>query len=198
MSAATGGAAGTVRLLSYLGLIPFAAGSAPAWGLDGPLRAEAVRAVTVYGAVILSFIGAVHRGRVLAAPPDEERAAAWLMWGVVPSLFGWTAILLPHPVTVPALIAALALAWGADRRAVASGRLPTWYGRMRDRLSLLVDRAPRRSVGVGSLYWSPAGLAGMVRRPPWAGSPQIVYHLPGHRLRGPLSVSACKKLCQSR
>lgn len=129
---------GTARALSYLGLIPFVAGTVLAWlPVDG-LRAAAIHSVTLYGAVILSFIGAVHWGRVISAPLEDPFGSLWLMAAVVPSLLGWLALQLPAPWTVLLLLAGFALAWNGDRRATRAGLLPSWYGHMRDRLTLVV------------------------------------------------------------
>ncbi|MBP2316050.1 hypothetical protein J2852_005411 [Azospirillum soli] len=91
-----------------------------------------------YAAIILSFIGAIHWGRLLAAPDTEPHPAAWLCWGVVPSLLGWGAVLLPHGLTLPVLLAGFVLVWAVDQRATTAGRLPAWYGRRRTSLTILV------------------------------------------------------------
>jgi len=128
----------TVRLLSYGGLIPFVAGAALAWALDGNLRTAAVRAVIVYAVAILSFIGAIHWGRVLSGQEGEGAGPVWLAWGVTPSLLGWFAALLPPVWTLAVLILSFALAWAADRRAVGEGRYPGWFGTMRTVLTAVV------------------------------------------------------------
>ncbi len=129
---------GTARTLSHLGLIPFVAGAVLAWMPVDVLRPHALWAVAVYGAVILSFIGAVHWGRVIAAPLDDPFGSLWLLWAVVPSLLGWFAMLLPLTASIPLLLVGFAMAWEGDRRAVGAGLLPGWYGRMRTRLTLIV------------------------------------------------------------
>lgn len=128
----------TARVLSYLGLLPFLGGSALAWATGGGIRLAAVQAVVVYAATILSFIGAIHWGRILAVPDTEPHPTAWLCWGVAPSLLGWGAVLLPHGLTVPVLLVTFVLAWAVDQRATKAGRLPGWYGRMRTPLTTLV------------------------------------------------------------
>ncbi|CDK99985.1 conserved membrane protein of unknown function [Magnetospirillum gryphiswaldense MSR-1 v2] len=129
---------GTARALSYLGLIPFIAGILVAWAPFPELRAQALTAVAIYGAVILSFIGAVHWGRVITAPAEDPLGSLWLIWAVAPSLLGWFATLLPSTGTMPVLIIGFVLAWFGDRRAVQAGLLPLWYGHMRDRLTVVV------------------------------------------------------------
>lgn len=130
---------GTARAFSYFGLIPFVAGAMLAWVAgDGVVRNQALSGVAAYGAVILSFIGAIHWGRVIADKGDDQQGAVWLAWGIVPSLLGWTAVLLPAAATFPLLFAGFGLSWAADRRAASAARLPAWYGAMRDRLTVIV------------------------------------------------------------
>ncbi|TWA74729.1 uncharacterized protein DUF3429 [Azospirillum brasilense] len=130
--------ASVVRLLSYGGLIPFVGGTALAWMAEGDGQAAVVRAVVVYAVSILSFIGAIHWGRVLSGRDGETSGPAWLAWGVAPSLLGWGATLLPSGLTVPALILSFLLAWAVDRSAAADGRYPRWFGTLRTRLTIVV------------------------------------------------------------
>ncbi|MBK3732687.1 DUF3429 family protein [Azospirillum brasilense] len=130
--------ASVVRLLSYGGLIPFVGGAALAWMAEGDVRAAVVRAVVVYAVSILSFIGAIHWGRILSGRDGETSGPAWLAWGVTPSLLGWGATLLPSGLTVPALILTFLLAWAVDRSAAADGRYPRWFGTLRTRLTIVV------------------------------------------------------------
>lgn len=130
--------AANVRLLSYGGLIPFVAGGVLAWATDGAWRAFALQAVIVYAVAILSFIGAIHWGRVLAGREEERSGAAWLFWGVTPSLLGWFAVLLPPALTLMVLVLSFAATWAADRLAVTEGRYPGWFGRLRTVLTSVV------------------------------------------------------------
>ncbi|MBK3800023.1 DUF3429 family protein [Azospirillum brasilense] len=130
--------ASVVRLLSYGGLVPFVGGTALAWMAEGDGQAAVVRAVVVYAVSILSFIGAIHWGRVLSGRDGETSGPAWLTWGVAPSLLGWGATLLPSGLTVPALILSFLLAWAVDRSAAADGRYPRWFGTLRTRLTIVV------------------------------------------------------------
>jgi len=130
----------TIQVLSYLGLIPFVAGAGLAWAVgDDLVRPHALASVYFYGAVILSFIGAMHWGRVLVSPQEGTGDRSWLVWGVAPSLVGWFALLLPHYLSVPLLIIGLGLTWTADHKAIRAGLFPAWYGQMRNRLTTIVS-----------------------------------------------------------
>lgn len=91
----------TAQTLGLLGLLPFFALALLAWLPETatigavPAPRFVQLALAGYTAAILSFLGAVHWGFALA---DEAMPAALqrrsLSWGVVPSLLGWTALLL--------------------------------------------------------------------------------------------------------
>lgn len=137
MGMATNTIALPFRLLGYGGLIPFAAAAAVA--LLGPphWRALALPALAAYGAVILSFLGAVHWGLALRAPP-EEASAAWprLGLGVLPALVGWVALLLPARPGLLLLGAGVVAVAAVEAVAARRGLVPRDYLGLRWALSL--------------------------------------------------------------
>jgi hypothetical protein len=110
------------QALGLLGLLPFFALATLAWLPDdatvGRIGAAqlAQRALVAYCAVVLSFLGAVHWGVILASPATSPPAArSQLTWGVIPSLLGWLALLMMFLglalwIVLAFLIADLALA----------------------------------------------------------------------------------------
>ncbi len=123
-------------LLSGLaGLIPFWA--APALALmhvmsDVSIATEAAM-YTIYGAIILGFLGGVRWGVAMQAqttPPGRV-----LILAVLPSVLGFGAVFVHWSMgevwgwalIILGLLAQLA--W--DRAAVSSAVLPAWYGRLR-------------------------------------------------------------------
>lgn len=125
------------RALAYLGLLPFVLPTAAL--LFGPAgwHAAALDALRAYGAVILSFLGAVHWGLGLREPALAQQ---WHVfgWGVLPALTGWIALLLPASSGLTLLIGGYALQYGADRHATLLDALPLWYERLRLRLSVVM------------------------------------------------------------
>lgn len=125
------------RLFGYAGLLPFAAGAALALLGPAPWRGFAVSALAAYGAVILSFLGAVHWGLALRATAEEAPAALpRLGLGVVPSLIGWIALLLPLRSGLVLLAAGVLATTAVESVAVRRGLLPRNYLALRWQLSL--------------------------------------------------------------
>lgn len=123
------------RWLGLAGLLPFYACALALW--LGPPDASALSVLLAYAAVILSFLGAVHWGRALASP--EQQNWSVLGWSVAPALIGWLAA--GWMDAAPALLLLIVGFWAAfvvDMRAVADGRFPRWYLALRKLLSALV------------------------------------------------------------
>ena len=80
------------RYLGHAGLLPFVAGALLVWLVRPEVRADVAFALSAYAALIASFLGGIHWGLAFrqAQPPS-----AWLVWGVLPSLLVWPALLMP-------------------------------------------------------------------------------------------------------
>lgn len=98
-------------LLTAAGAVPFlfCGGLVLLDPVDSP---TAIQALIAYGAVILSFLGAVHWGFVLggqvAAAPETGRRILGL--GVLPALIGWLALLILLRLHAPAFALFILLA----------------------------------------------------------------------------------------
>jgi len=125
-----------VAVLGYAGLLPFIACVLGIAALDGAPRQFAVRALVAYGAVILSFLGAVHWGLLLrAAQAPVQRQ---LVIGVLPSLAAWAALLLQDRQALAVLVVAFGVFWLYEHRVAGLALLPADYLRLRRSLSLAV------------------------------------------------------------
>jgi hypothetical protein len=124
--------------LGLAGLLPFLGTALAAQLGPDSLRPAALAALLGYGAVILSFLGAVHWGFALRAAPGSAEAAATplrLVFGVTPSLIAWVALLLPVAPGL-ALLAAAVLGTAACETALAArGLVGAGYLRLRWGLS---------------------------------------------------------------
>ncbi len=137
-------------LLGIAGLIPFVAAALGALGSTDPARAaRSIGALVAYGAVILAFLGGVLWGFVLGGPAPEAyavRAAREryrLVFGALPALVGWVALLaqlllgLPD-VALAILIAAFVAAVAVEADLRRRGLVPAGYMWLRWGLSIVV------------------------------------------------------------
>jgi hypothetical protein len=121
-------------VLGYGGLVPFVVAVLGIALLDGELRALAARALLAYGAVILSFLGAVHWGLLLERPvPDAPNR---LLAGLLPALAGWVALLLPVRYGLALLVVAFGAFWLYEHRVLGARLLPEPYLGLRRNLTL--------------------------------------------------------------
>ncbi|MEC7705008.1 MAG: DUF3429 domain-containing protein, partial [Pseudomonadota bacterium] len=73
------------RVLGYGGALPFLCGAIAASKQVAVLGLAPAHVLLNYGAVILSFLGGLHWGRVIASPNANERSdSTWLIWSVCP------------------------------------------------------------------------------------------------------------------
>ena len=125
----------TVAWLGYGGLLPFLM-LAPASLLDHHHGALWSDALVAYGAIILSFIGALHWGLAMSLPGLSDRQrSAWFTWSVVPALIAWPAVLFSPIVAAPLLVIGFIAHYLQDRRLAGQATLPDWYLPLRLRLS---------------------------------------------------------------
>ncbi|MGY3448560.1 DUF3429 domain-containing protein [Bradyrhizobium sp. USDA 4353] len=123
-----------MRILGLGGLIPFVGLAAVVIAGQEPSRLMAVHAQIAYGAVILSFLGAVHWGLAVQMP---AMADWWRMaWGVTPALLGWVALLLPATSSLILLTAALLVALIVDELCFGGDDRRSWFLKLRRLLSV--------------------------------------------------------------
>ena len=124
-----------VAWLGYGGLLPFLT-LMPASLIDQHHGAVWSDALHAYGAIILSFIGALHWGMAMILPELSERQrSAWFVWSVVPALIAWPAVMFSPPLAAPLLVVGFIAHYLQDRRLAGQVRLPVWYLPLRLRLS---------------------------------------------------------------
>ena len=113
------------------GLIPFIGLSGAV--IIGPEQWHAVAQtlLTQYGALILSFVGALHWG--YAIEQETKGSEAWLRYGysVVPALWAWLALQFPLATGMQMLGLALIFCLVVDLAFLKLATLPVWFTRLR-------------------------------------------------------------------
>lgn len=123
--------------LGFGGLLPFIGLALTAF-VDRHHGIVWADALVAYGAVILSFVGALHWGFATALPtmPPALRRNCFV-WSVVPALLAWPAVMLEPQLGAPLLMAGfLAHIW-QDHRLARRVALPPWYLPLRRQLSVV-------------------------------------------------------------
>ncbi len=127
----------STRLCGFGGVLPFLLTAAGVHFTSGDLQVFFVNAFLAYGAVILSFIGAVHWGFVLKAE-NVDQAAKLLAIGVVPALVGWCGLLCPPVFTLIIFSFAFPSLFIYEQFSQINALLPEWYMKLRVQLTMIV------------------------------------------------------------
>ncbi|EKT4485437.1 DUF3429 domain-containing protein [Pseudomonas putida] len=124
-------------VLGYAGLLPFI-GLTLLILFSVEYRAFFSMMLVGYGAVILSFVGALHWGFAMALQglPAQQRRER-LVWSVIPALIGWVSTLLPVPWGCLVLTFGFIGHLWQDRKLVQA--VPGWYLPMRMHLTAVAS-----------------------------------------------------------
>lgn len=127
----------TVAWLGYGGLLPFL--GLAVMSVVEPSHGLIYRgALLAYGAVILSFVGALHWAFAMTSPSlsDSQRAKTYA-WSVVPALMAWFTYFLTVRVSAAVIILGFIAQYLMDQRIVKQIDLPAWYLPLRLRLTIV-------------------------------------------------------------
>ncbi len=126
--------------LGIAGVIPFV--GAVAIVIFGPPRLveTATFSLLAYGAIILSFLGGILWGSVLARGLTDigNDHIRLLVISVLPSLCGWVALLAGPDIGLPLMVIAFLFVLLVDLSSARDGLLPPWYPRLRIPLTIIV------------------------------------------------------------
>lgn len=121
--------------LGYAGLLPFVAGALLVWIVNPEAHPYATLALSAYAAVIVSFLGGIHWGVGF-----RDGDAKLFVWGVVPSLVAWPAVIMPASAGLVIHGAMLWICYAVDRRLYPAHGLGAWLV-LRFRLSAVAGLA---------------------------------------------------------
>ena len=113
-----------VAALGYGGLLPFALLALGVCWPGGEGRAFYGFVLLAYGATIASFLGAIHWG--LTMRDSQVQSTRLLVWGVIPSLVAWVALLLPAAHGMLLIAALLWACFAVDRVVYTRAGLRAW------------------------------------------------------------------------
>lgn len=117
--------------LGHAGLLPFAAGALLVWLVRDEAHPYVTLALSAYAALIVSFLGGIHWGLAMRQPAPP---ALLLVWGVLPSLVAWVAVMMPPSSGLVVLGAMLLVCHAVDRRLYPAHGAAAWLT-LRFRLS---------------------------------------------------------------
>ncbi|KAL6692327.1 hypothetical protein J3F84DRAFT_351628 [Trichoderma pleuroticola] len=95
-----------------------------------------------YGAVIISFLGAIHWGLEYAEKkPQHDRTRFRYGTGLAASIVAWPTVLMPLEYALTTQFGAFVALYYADSRATRKGWAPPWYAKYRFLLTAMVGLA---------------------------------------------------------
>jgi hypothetical protein len=124
-------------ILGVSGLFPFVGlASMIGFGPDAWYH-YSLMALAYYGAVILTFVGALHWGYALKR--SALGGEAWLQYGfsVAPALMAWLSLLLPVWTALRLQAAGLLICYVFDRTMARNDSVPEWFMKLRAVLTVL-------------------------------------------------------------
>ncbi|MEP7329395.1 MAG: DUF3429 domain-containing protein [Betaproteobacteria bacterium] len=125
---------GVGGLLPFIGLALLTT-LAPMW------YAYWLNALTLYGAVILSFVGALHWG--FAVRRNARGTLGWMQygWSVLPALVAWASLQLPVWTGLRVQAAMLIACLVMDRVLARADPVPSWLMQLRAVLTIVATIA---------------------------------------------------------
>ncbi len=122
----------TVTRLGYAGLAPFVLLAGLMWLVDRELLPFVSIALGGYAAAIVSFLGGVHWG--IGFMKGQAAPRFHFVWGVVPSLIAWLALMMPAYAALPLLGMVVVACYVVDSKTYPAAGLASWLS-MRLRLT---------------------------------------------------------------
>ncbi|POY76748.1 hypothetical protein BMF94_0340 [Rhodotorula taiwanensis] len=108
-----------------------------------------------YGAIIISFLGAIHWGFEWAKLGGVQGNKRYII-GVAPVIAGWGSLLITGQLALIAQWAAFFAQWYVDQRATSKGWAPKWYATYRFFLTSVVGTSILFSLAMKSYYQTAA------------------------------------------
>jgi hypothetical protein len=125
--------------LGYGGLLPFVLGAALIWIVRLDAHAYVTESLSAYAAVILSFLGGIHWGLGMHLQAQKQPApTSMFVWGVLPSLVAWVAVIMPAYAGLVVHGVALVICYLVDRKVYPRCGASAWL-MLRFRLTVVAS-----------------------------------------------------------
>ena len=121
-----------IQRLGHAGLIPFVVLALLLWIVTPEAHPFVAIALTAYAATITSFLGGIHWG--IGLRHNAPQRQLHMVWGVIPSLVAWVAVIMPAYAGLPLLALLLVACYLVDRKTWPEAGLRDWMT-MRFRLT---------------------------------------------------------------
>ncbi|MBV5292079.1 MULTISPECIES: DUF3429 domain-containing protein [Curvibacter] len=113
-----------IERLGYAGLAPFVLLALLMWLVTPDLMPFVALALMAYAATVASFLGGIHWG--IAFQQGEAAPRIHLVWGVIPPIVAWIAVVMPIYAGLPLLGLLLVVCYLVDRKTWTSPQLRPW------------------------------------------------------------------------
>jgi hypothetical protein len=113
-----------IQRLGYAGLIPFVVLACLLWIVTPEAHPYVALALTAYAATITSFLGGIHWG--IGLRHNAPHRKLHMVWGVVPSLVSWIAVMMPAYAGLPLFGLLLMACYLVDRKTWPDAGLREW------------------------------------------------------------------------
>lgn len=130
----------TARALGHVGVLPLLLAAVGIWLFDATGVQWMLDVFRAWSAVLLSFLGALWWGLVLAQPQNvaEERQGSMMLAGAVPALIAGISLLLPAMSGLVVAGGGFVLFRWLEKIPSHRGLYPFWFDQLRARLSWMV------------------------------------------------------------
>ncbi|KAJ4464244.1 hypothetical protein C8J55DRAFT_530456 [Lentinula edodes] len=159
-----GAGATTVYLASVAGAAAAGHPTSIDPGVALTLLDQSLNIQVTYGAIMLSFLGALHWGMEFASPrPTQSQSIRRLLLGAAPLFFAWPTLGLQPMTALLVQWVGFTGLWWADATVCGMGWTPPWYSQYRFYLSVLVGTCIIGSLA-GTSYYGPVAGHGFLSR----------------------------------
>jgi len=127
------------HILGMVGLAPFVLITLACWIVHPGWHYAFIRGQLAYGIAILAFMGGIHWGAaVVTHDMTAEQTKKVLLWGALPPLVTWVAMLIDVGLGFAAMMACFVITNHVDKRFYQWYHMPDWLAKLRNQLTTVI------------------------------------------------------------